>query len=519
MERYKFTSDGIKQAIQFLKGKADDAPKWAKRFKTDLKVKASKVYYKDREIIPREKIEDYLRTEMFKKDGSLPFGRDAAFHKLKDSTIGIPRRRLMKFIKSQPVFEETKAAVPKAKRKGGKRLKTYQIQTDLIFIRKNDLVDSNPRFEKTVEKEETYFVSTVEVSTGLTRLDHTTTKEAKTVTPIVEAHIRSICKALKVHPRTVSARMDKGGEFDVAKIKQLVPDTETVKVAASCEKRNQDAQRVFYRILKSRRAVSVPNAIHQTQKLLNETYNRVQGGTPNELVEKNNKMFNIKTYNRGRKSYIAGDRRKPFEVDQRVRVQIKKEKGGELGFKSYKGITFSKRVYIVRKITKTTPRKYWVNAKWYTQDLLLGTEMEDEKSKELIKERDKKQEEEDRKADEKAEKERLEKEAIQAGVAREEGKEGVRRQTRGRNAKKEKRLAEKKEEMKRLDEYLQEQEDELQKKKAKAEGVSPRKPRRKVKARGRKYEREGEEEYVPETDDVPPRRTRRPRRVKRVLRV
>ena len=247
MQRYKFTEEGISKAIQYLKGKSEDSPNWAKRFKSDLKVKGSKILYKDLEIIPTEKVEDYLRTKMFEKDGTLPFGRDAAYYKLKATTLGIPRRRLMRFIKSQPVFEQTTAAVPKAKQTGGKRLKTYQIETDLIFIRKNDLVASNPRFEKTVKIEESYFVSTVEVSTGLTRLDHVTTKEAKVVTAIVKKHIRSICKALKVHPRTVSARMDSGGEFSIAKIKELVPDTKNVKVAASCEKRNQDAQRVFYR--------------------------------------------------------------------------------------------------------------------------------------------------------------------------------------------------------------------------------------------------------------------------------
>ena len=83
MQRYKFTVDAISKAIQFLKGKSEEGPAWAKRFKKDLKVKGSDVYYNELKIIAQEKVDDYLRTQMFKKDGTLPFGRDAAFHKLK----------------------------------------------------------------------------------------------------------------------------------------------------------------------------------------------------------------------------------------------------------------------------------------------------------------------------------------------------------------------------------------------------------------------------------------------------
>ena len=202
MQRYKFTVDGISKAIQFLKGKSEEGPAWAKRFKDELKVKGSDVYYGELKIIAQEKVDDYLRTEMFKRDGTLPFGRDAAFHKLKKTVLGVPRRRLMKFIKSQDIFEQTKAAVPKAKSKGGKKVKTYTVETDLVFIRKNDLVNTNKRFEKSVKKEETYMVSTVEKSTGLSRLSYVKSKDSSVVTPIVIKHIRSIAKALLVRHST-----------------------------------------------------------------------------------------------------------------------------------------------------------------------------------------------------------------------------------------------------------------------------------------------------------------------------
>ena len=511
MQRYKFTVDGISKAIQFLKGKSEEGPAWAKRFKAELKVKGTDVYYGELKIIAQEQVDDYLRTEMFKKDGTLPFGRDAAFHKLKKTVLGVPRRRLMKFIKSQDIFEQTKAAVPKAKAKGGKKVKTYTVETDLVFIRKNDLVNSNKRFEKSVKKVETYMVSTLVKTTGLSRLSYVKSKDSSVVTPIVIKHIRSIAKALKVHPRTMAYLSDSGTEFRMSEIKKVVPDAKNVPLGSSVEKKNQDAQRVFYRILKARRSVDIADALSQTEKLLNETFNRVHGASPNELVEKSKKEFNIKNYNNSRGEYIAGDNRKPFEVGQRVRVQIKKEKGADIGYKTYKGLTFSKRVYIVKKIqdAKHSPRKYWVRGKWWTQDKLLATEAEDEKTKEMVVKRDKEQADKDKEADEKAAvlAEAQEKKRLAEKAKKEEA--GIIPRTRSTRLKD--RLRKQREVGERLDQQLVRIEDE-RREAARRRGVSVKERRRKVVVRGRKYEREGEEEWVPGQE----KKKKRKKRVKRV---
>ena len=489
MNRYKFTVESISQAVKFLKGKSKDGPAWAKRFKDDLKVKGSTVLYKEKPVIAQSKVEDYLRTQMFKKGGTLPFGRDAAHHKLKQSVVGVTRRHLMRFIKSQDIFEQTKDAVPKAKSKGGKKIKTYTVETDLVFIRKNDLVNSNPRFEKTVDKEETYMVSTVEKSTGICRLSFSKVKDASVVTPIEIKHIRSIAKALQVHPRSMAYLSDSGGEFRMADIRKVVPDAKNVRVASSVEKKNRDAQRVFYRVLKSRRSLTIPDALAQTEALLNETFNRIQGATPNELVEKSTKTFNIKGFNKSRTKYIAGDNRTPFEVGQRVRTQIKKEKGADLSYKAYKGITFSKRVYIVRKITTTTPRKYWVNNHWYTIDKLLGTEQEDEKTKQLVVNRDKEQEDADQIAEAKAKLVAAEKEEKRLVEKAKKEKAGVVPRLRQTDFKE--RLKKQREQNERLDQQL---------------GKMTR-GRGRVVVRSRKYE-DDDDEWVP-----PGQRKRRVRRV------
>ena len=56
MNRYKFTTEGIKSAIKFLKNESETGPNWAVRYKADLKVKGSDVFYKDKKIITKEQV-------------------------------------------------------------------------------------------------------------------------------------------------------------------------------------------------------------------------------------------------------------------------------------------------------------------------------------------------------------------------------------------------------------------------------------------------------------------------------
>ena len=300
----------------------------------------------------------------------------------------------------------------------------------------------------------------------------------------------------------------------MSEIKKVVPDAINVRVGASVEKKNQYAQRVFYRVLKARRSVDISDALSQTEKLLNETFNRIHGASPNELVQKSKKDFNIKNYNNSRSTYIAGDNRTPFEAGQRVRIQIKKEKGADIGYKTYKGLTFSKRVYIIKKVhdSKHSPRKYFVRGKWWTQDKLLGSEVEDEKTKEMVLSRDKEQDDKDKEADDKAavlaeaqEKKRLVEKAKkeEAGI--------IPRTRRSARLQLKEKLRKQREAGERLDQQLVRMEEE-RREAARRRGVSPKARRRKVVVRGRKYEREGEEEWVPGQE----KKKKRKIRVKRV---
>ena len=154
------------------------------------------------------------------------------------------------------------------------------------------------------------------------------------------------------------------------------------------ENKNAQFQKCFFQILRQRKATSILDAMQQSEKLLNNTYNRIHKKTSNEVVERADEKENIREYNSGRKSFIAGDKRKPFKVGDYVRLQIKSKKPG-IDYKRYKNKTYSERVYLVKKTTKkAVPAKFWVNGRWRLQADLLKSAQRDQKSIALVEERD-----------------------------------------------------------------------------------------------------------------------------------
>lgn len=401
MNRFKFSKAALKKAISFLEQKTKTGPVWASKFKDELKVKNGKLFYQDRQIVAREDVDTLLRSELYKKNGDTPSGRDSAFHVLKQRYVGVSRRALMEWLRAQKALGETRAAVPKPKQSYGERLKRYTFETDLIFLKKNDLVKNNKRFARDdTIPELSYIVSTVEKVSGLCRLTPVKSKLPSVVTPICIRHFQEMAKELKVPLKTeCDVQCDKGGEFNLVEFRKHVRSAKNVKVGPHVENVNRQVQTSFFKILKQRKAVTIKSALQQAEKLKNQTYNRIHKLTANEMVKRGDKEKNIKEYNSSRKEFVAGDKRKPFDTGEYVRIQVKKEKGGSVGFKSYKNETFTERVFIIKKKTKkAVPPKYYVNGKWYLQSSLLKSAPRDVKSQELVDSRSQSQQQEDRKA-------------------------------------------------------------------------------------------------------------------------
>ena len=388
MNRFKITQSGIEKAKRFLKGLDKTGPRWAEKYKDKLTIKGKKLLYQDKIVVAVEDLDELLRKEIFSKNSTVPPSRDAAFYKLNKKYIGCPRRKIMEWLRKQKPLGATRPSVPQPKQKNGIKQKSYVFETDLIFLRKNDLEKANPIFKRKDINFETYIVSTVEKVTGLYRCDHTDTKDSKVVTPIVIKQMKDMAKQLNVNLNKCGYRSDRGGEFDMVKMRAVCDpkNTKNVNSGGSIEGRNRLVQSNFFRIIRSRKSFEIDDALKQSQILMNETYNRIQKKTPNEAADEKQDE-NVKKFNKKRKTYVAGDKRK-LEVGDYVRIIKKgKEKIG-LEYKSYKGILYTDEVYEITKKTKSVPTKYRANKKWYTIDKLLKSALRDEKTEEMIVQRD-----------------------------------------------------------------------------------------------------------------------------------
>ena len=173
MNRFKISQKDFPAAIRFLNtgsGKLS-APNWCSKFKNELTVKGDKIFYKKNlEVIPKERVSDYLREQIYSVEAKIPFGRDSSYYQLVKQCVGITRRVLMEFLRAQKSLGSTRPSLPKPKQQSGMKIKKLTLETDLIFVRRPDLVKANKIFADQVDKLETYVLTTVEKSSGVTRL-------------------------------------------------------------------------------------------------------------------------------------------------------------------------------------------------------------------------------------------------------------------------------------------------------------------------------------------------------------
>ena len=480
MNRYKLNREDFPAAVKYIQGNAKkgESPNWAVKFKADLTVHdgGKTIKYKGLKIIPESEVDAFLRKTMFDKKSDVGFGRDSAHHVLKQRVVGVPRRKIMEFFRKQRVLGEVRPAVAGPKKFGGIKLKGFTFETDLIFVKASDIKKSNRRFSEMPNL--SYIVSTVEKTTGLSRYSYSETKQPSVVTPLVIKHIKEMAKKLGADLKKCSARFDKGKEFDVAKIKAVIPDTQHVSMGGAVERRNRFCQATLFKLIKTRRVLNIEDALKSTQILVNQSYNRIQKATPNENAEKakTDQKSVLKKFNDTRNIYEQGDNRKEFQKDDYVRVLVKKPKAG-IDYKTYKNVTWTERVFKISKRTKgkrrDQPIKYRVNGRWYTIDKLLKSAPRDQESEAVIADLDKKQDAADKRADEEY-RAREKKKATEADVRREaEVQAGTRRRTR-RGAREKQRVLLKKqrEESEALDRYLDDIDEEERVKKTRRRRVT-----------------------------------------------
>jgi hypothetical protein len=391
MFRYKFTEADIKQAKIYLKTKKGrlQVKPWVLKFEVDLSVDKNNLKYKGKDVIPQEKVDTYLRKRIYAKDADITCSRDSAHFQIAKEVVGVSRRNIMDFLRAQKSIGENREALREPKVKKGPKLNGFVFESDLVFIKRDDLIAQNPRFEK-MGFDLVYCVTTVEKTTGLVRLDYTTSKRQAVITPIVKKQITEMTKMLGTVPSQVFLWTDRGTEYSKVELDKFVKQHRFVRLGPSCENKNKIFQRSFYRILKQRQALTIPNAIKKSENQMNKALSTIHKMSFNEVAEKvkAKELDSLKKYNSTRKGHVSNTKTKELQVGDFVRLLIKKGKGEF--YKTYKNKTYTAEIFEIEKKTKTQPYKYKVKGKsrYYLVDYLLKSATRDTKSGDLIKGRD-----------------------------------------------------------------------------------------------------------------------------------
>jgi hypothetical protein len=362
----------------------------------------------------------------------------------------------MEFIRAQKNIQLSKPSLAAPKRKQGIKLKSLQLQSDLIFVRRGDLIQANKKFGNDESlKKETYIITTVEAASGLTRLTYLTSKDK--TNDALEKHIHWFANRFDVKPSSLQLRTDAGTEYSMERLKKTCPDYKFVPSASSCERKNRQVQANFFRLLKNRQARTIRGALKKAETLCNNTIARKHKKTPLELIEEKTSNKDIlDNHNKSRKEFKKGDNRGDFKVGDYVRVQAPDKKRRGIGYKTYKQVGFEKAVHkIIKTTTRAKVKKYRLDDKrWLTQDRLLLAKPTDKESQKLIKDRD----EEEEKELAVHRKDLKEYQAAVDVVKAAEEKEGTAQMVtrRGAAIKGLKKLAEQRKKLKQLDEAIEE---------------------------------------------------------------
>ena len=209
--------------------------------------------------------------------------------------------------------------------------------------------------------------------------------------------MKEIARALKTPLKSIDLSSDKGGEFSQKMLEKVVKSYVRVPTAPSVEKKNSDAQRVLFQMLRARRGKTIKGLIQLTQDILNNNLNRITKKTPNESVLKEEKKEDIKSYNK--KRAVAGEDLTQLRIGDHVRLRILNvQKAKTLSYKSYKNMLWSGQVYRITGKTNKKPHKYRVKGKWTLKSMLMKSAPVDVESEKIIESRTEKTETRKKKA-------------------------------------------------------------------------------------------------------------------------
>ena len=398
LRQFQFHLKEVQQVIAFLAqhGKItdNDLPKipWVRgfQFKTHSQLKLpagahnqSRLFVMEgtkwKWIVPKEDVQKMLRNEMLKEGSKMPLTRDAGFHHLKDSTVGISRRALWVFLEKQNVLQVTRN-IPNERKKGGVAVEQRgHVEIDLVHISKDllhdhELTELHEMFSEDLRSKDGYLCCVIDqlTSYGLAAIQRRKTAEetAGTLGPLLTKLSR------KLKTPIVRVQSDQGKEFLGAVstlFKKRNIKHKTVARASKVEMFNQILQRSFYRLLRLERG-SVNSCLRQAIDIVNNTYNKNLGMTPEEAAAGPDSAIRPKykvsrqdtdlKYMRTQKPKV-GDKCR-YLVNYRKLIR-KPSKGI---YKAYKGDHFSSEIVKIRKVDEKLMR-YYCGGAWRDRDQIM----------------------------------------------------------------------------------------------------------------------------------------------------
>ena len=330
-------------------------------------------------IVPKEDVQKMLRNEILKEGSKMPLTRDAGFHHLKDTTVGISRRALWVFLEKQNMLQVTRN-IPNERKKGGVAVEQRgHVEIDLVHISKDllhdhELTELHEMFSEDLRSKDGYLCCVIDqlTSYGLAAIQRrkTAIETAETLGPLLTKLSR------KLKTPIVRVQSDQGKEFLGAVstlFKKRSIKHKTVARASKVEMFNQILQRSFYRLLRLERG-SVNSCLRQAIDIVNNTYNKNLGMTPEEAAAGPDSAIRPKYKVTRQESDMEYMRTQKPKVGDKCRylVNYRKliRKPSKGIYKAYKGDHFSSEIVKIRKVDEKLMR-YYCGGAWRDRDQIM----------------------------------------------------------------------------------------------------------------------------------------------------
>ena len=349
MNRFAITQANLVKTKAFLNGKLakSAAPKYAQKFGSEMKIVNGKVTFQGRTLIPKEEVEKIFRKAVYKKGSRIPLNRDGGFSAIYKEFWGISRRAWDLYLKKQSKLRSTDRALPQPKKSGKPARNLFEFETDLLEVRTSQMPDTLKDIENS------YIITTVHRTTGLTNLKWVKNKEPATVTPKLIEQLEWFAKILKIPISQYVLASDSGFEFDSKVLLKRKIKHRVQKIAWSVEARNGVARRQLFKVLNMKRG-SFLDSLKQTQNIINNLKSKVMGVTPAEAIKLSRAEI-LRRFNSKRQKASVNNQ-KDLKVGDSVRRTLRSKK--DVMYKSNSGVQWDKKKYKILGVSRKVPKSY-----------------------------------------------------------------------------------------------------------------------------------------------------------------